>query len=51
MIYRIDYKLEGSIEIEANDEEEARELFYQTDEQEIVDNCYFGTQIEDIVAR
>ena len=46
--WRIDYKMEGSVEIEADTLEEATEAFYELDEQEIVDNCYFGNQIEDI---
>ena len=49
MKYRVDYKLEGTIEIEAENEADAREEFYCLSENRIIDGCYLGTQIEDIV--
>ena len=49
MKWRVDYKLEGSIEVEAETEEEARDEFYTTPNEEIMENCYFGTQITDMV--
>ena len=46
--WRVDYRMEGSVEVEADTLEDVSEAFYELDEQEIIDNCYFGNQIEDI---
>lgn len=46
--FRVDYKFEGSIEIEADTVEEAYEEFHDVSDRELVENCYFGVQIEDI---
>ena len=46
---RIDFKLEGSVSIDVDTDEEARELFYQMDEQYLLDNTYLGFEIDNIV--
>ena len=46
--YRIEYALEGSIEIEAEDENEARDYAYGLSDREVCDNAYGSVTICDI---
>lgn len=41
MIYRIFYQMSGSIDIEAESEEEAEEILSRTSDAELAENCSF----------
>ena len=46
--YYVTFKIEGSIDVEADSFEEAREKFYKLSDVELLDNCYIGANIDDI---
>lgn len=44
------YKIEGSIDINAETAEEAREEFYSKSGIDIIENCFCGAEITDIIS-
>lgn len=48
MLYKISYKVEGCVSVDANSEQEAKDDFYDLNDSEILDNSFVGVEITDI---
>jgi len=48
MLYKISYKIEGCVSVDASSEQEAKDGFYDLSDSEILDNSFVGVEITDI---